>query len=381
MPLTRHRREGFALAIAIAAIIVIGALIAGVFFASTQQYRIGRNTLLQTRALDAAEYGVNTLFDTSRTIDAWDAGWNTTTSRGLLATLAFAPGSNVVDTVQVTKLDDQQFFITSEGRVNLGANAQARRRVGMLVALMVPKVEVRGALTSRGSVKLGGSSQTIGFDLPVDADCPPPDSSMPGIAVPDTTQIDYAGCHGCVTGDPPVAEDSVAGDDDTYFQFGDVDWTELVSMANKLASGSLEPTPSANADSTCKTRDVNNWGGDPEDPTYPSSACNDYYPIIYAPGDLQLQNGVGQGILLVEGDLKVTGQFSFYGPVIVRGTFSTSGNGNHFTGGLMAANVDLEESSDLGDAVVQYSSCALDRAANGAATAFPARQRPWVALY
>src|SRR5690242_10249921 len=55
MQLTSKRREGFALAVAIGAIVVIGALIAGAFFASSQQFRVGRNTLLQTRARTAAE--------------------------------------------------------------------------------------------------------------------------------------------------------------------------------------------------------------------------------------------------------------------------------------------------------------------------------------
>ena len=52
-------RRGFALAVAIFAIVVIGALVAGIFYASTQQYRIGRNQVLQARADAIAEYGLN----------------------------------------------------------------------------------------------------------------------------------------------------------------------------------------------------------------------------------------------------------------------------------------------------------------------------------
>jgi Tfp pilus assembly protein PilX len=58
MSFTSKRREGFALAVAMVAIVVIGALIAGAFFTSTQEYRIGRNSLIDQRAFAAAEAGV-----------------------------------------------------------------------------------------------------------------------------------------------------------------------------------------------------------------------------------------------------------------------------------------------------------------------------------
>ena len=53
------RRSGFALPVAVFAIVIIGALVAGAFFASTQEFRIGTNTIQQTRALGAAEFGLN----------------------------------------------------------------------------------------------------------------------------------------------------------------------------------------------------------------------------------------------------------------------------------------------------------------------------------
>src|SRR4029450_4690983 len=58
MSSSSKRREGFALAVAMVAIVVIGALIGGAFFTSTQEYRIGRNSLRDQRAFSAAETGV-----------------------------------------------------------------------------------------------------------------------------------------------------------------------------------------------------------------------------------------------------------------------------------------------------------------------------------
>ena len=109
MRLAGQRREGMALAVAIFAIAVIGMLIAGIFFASTQEYRIGRNALLQTRALTAAEYGQNTLISPAQ----WNSSWNTSLAQGQVAVRAFRLGDGSVDTVRVTRLTDRSFLVVS----------------------------------------------------------------------------------------------------------------------------------------------------------------------------------------------------------------------------------------------------------------------------
>ena len=74
------------------------------------------------------------------------------------------------------------------------------------------------------------------------------------------------------------------------------------------------------------------------------SLCQSYFPIIYRNGNLKVQDGRGQGVLLVEGDLEVRGNFEFTGLVIVRGELSTNGTGNKITGGVLAKNADLGDS-------------------------------------
>ena len=112
-----------------------------------------------------------------------------------------------------------------------------------------------------------------------------------------------------------------------------------------------------------------------------TAECQNYFPIIYAKGDMHITGGEGQGILLVEGDLSVQGGAEFFGPVIVKGSLKTAGTGGHFHGGVMAANVDLEQSSLLGDAEISFSSCALKKALNGAATPMFLAHRSWTELY
>jgi hypothetical protein len=85
-------------------------------------------------------------------------------------------------------------------------------------------------------------------------------------------------------------------------------------------------------------------------------------------------------VLVVDGDLDVQGGFEFYGPVIVKGRLSTQGTGGHFNGGLIAANINLDQNDVLGNAVIAYSSCAVVRALQNTAAAAPLRSRSWANL-
>ena len=75
--------------------------------------------------------------------------------------------------------------------------------------------------------------------------------------------------------------------------------------------------------------------------------------------------GTGQGILLIEGDLDLRGDFVFNGVIIVQGKFKTQGSGNRIVGGVMASNADLKKQSLGGGSEVQYSSCAIEQAILG----------------
>jgi len=80
-------------------------------------------------------------------------------------------------------------------------------------------------------------------------------------------------------------------------------------------------------------------------------------------------------VLVVDGDLDVQGGFEFYGPVIVKGRLSTQGTGGHFNGGLIAANINLDQNDVLGNAVIAV------RALQNTAAAAPLRSRSWANLY
>jgi hypothetical protein len=111
--------------------------------------------------------------------------------------------------------------------------------------------------------------------------------------------------------------------------------------------------------------------------------CRSYFPIIHVTGNLKLTGGAGQGILLVDGNLSASGGINFYGPVIVKGALTVTGNGSgaRFVGGVMAENVYLDDNKVAGNAVVSYSSCAINKALNGSATPMFDAQRGWIEMY
>ena len=379
-------RRGFALATAVGAIALVGALVAGAFVASTTEFRTGRDAIQQTRAFEAAEYGNSAIRAN------WNNAWNNAMNRGDTLIRTYDAGSAAA-IVHVTRLSDNIFLISSEASAGTGLASGSRRRVASLLKLSVPNVKLKAALTARGTTKVGGTALMVGRDtLYPGWDCPAPaaGSGVPGLAVPSWSNITLGGTckdYMCVQGDPKAIMGAEMADTTTYFNYGDYQWQDLIGMATKI----LPPGPHTGigpryASGACDLTNPMNWGEPNKVTNGPPGACENYFPIIYAPGDLKINGDRGQGILLVGGSLEVQGGFQFYGLVIVRGELRTAGTGGHFNGTVMAANVavggELTSNNTVsGNATFRYSSCALLSALRGSATPIAIRDRAWVELY
>jgi len=84
--------------------------------------------------------------------------------------------------------------------------------------------------------------------------------------------------------------------------------------------------------------------------------------ITYIKGDVQFSDMIGAGVLLVEGNLKISGQAMFAGLVMVRGDCDLTGGGNgvHIYGALMVQNpLTPTQIKMTGNAHVIYSSNGL----------------------
>jgi hypothetical protein len=365
--------------VALLAIVLIGALVAGALFSSTLEARIGRTAVNEPRAMTMAEWGLNQR-----------AGELRMKAMPLAAdgdTAAFAritgPNGDYADT-RLTRLTDASYLLTSAGTAGAGTVAETSRRTALLLRIIRPQINFLAALTTNGPTKIGGSAMIAGADKSPDgwSDCGSLLPARPAIVTNNLANIDCAGCkENTATGaTPPIQQNAAAGDTNTYFKYGnDADWNSLTSMADiTLPPGWNDKPEPASLNGAC-VGGAANWG----EPwrTLPLHACASRFPLIYAQGNLQITGGRGQGILMVNGDLAVAGGFEFYGPVIVRGSLKTTGTGGHFNGGVMAANVDLVDNTVLGDAEITYSSCAIEKALTGASAQRPVNGRPWTVLY
>ena len=204
----------------------------------------------------------------------------------------------------------------------------------------------------------------------------------PGILTDDSSQVSTQGAAN-ITGNPRVEEDPTI-DDLTFTEFGALSWDDLTDMADiRLSGGALTTLePDSSASGACRTGQAfpSNWGN----PENPGAACFGWYPIIHVTGNANIQSGgVGQGVLLVDGDLDLRGDFAFYGIIIVQGRMRTQGQGNRVYGGVLAGNADFDTQAITGGSVVTTSTCAVSRAVSESASLTRARPlfaRSWVDL-
>ena len=369
-------RRALALPMVLGAITLIGTLIAGVMYLATQDYRVGANSLNEARAEQAAELGLNRL-----TTD-WDQSKNTTMVTGDTLRMNYTDvgGANV--NVFVTKLAGPFFWAVSEAQTR-GNSLQygSRRRFGQLFRLNTPTVNFLGAVTAAGNIRVSGNVNVNGNDAnPSGWSCSNALANMPGSVITPTATTSVNGSV-IINGNPPFTTSALAGDTNTYFNYGGSTYTSLAALANvTLPGGNYNGMAPAVSSGVCNKSSPLNWG----DPVRhsPAAACESYFPIIHITGNASLSTGTGQGILLVDGDLTKSGNFSFYGVVIARGTIRSSGSNNGVTGVEMAAAIDLGDAVTLsGSTTIQYSSCAVQQALAASSTLTTAKGRGWVNMY
>jgi hypothetical protein len=95
-------------------------------------------------------------------------------------------------------------------------------------------------------------------------------------------------------------------------------------------------------------------------------------------GDLSLSGGIGQGILLVDGELSLSGGVEFYGLVVALGGLTVGAGGGHLTGAAILQALQVPSIASLR---VDYSACVLRKVLRGPTRAIPLQYRSWAQLY
>jgi len=382
-----HRNvQGFALATAILALVVVGALVTAGFFAASQEGRVGTSNAQADLAFYVAEQGLQNTLGTVKRRQVRNLQPGQTLNRTGSVSVGGRVVGNYVATIR--PFGGELYFVESLGTVTQGGRyAGAQRRIGMVTRTMELRFPMTAALTTFGGINLRGNALISGTDnspdVWPDSLCDPTVPTESGIRTTMTSTIGESG-NPTITGNPRIERDPTL--DPTDFEdFGDVDIEALRALATHIIpGGTITPAPSFTG-TACNRLSTSNWG----DPTPPDNDCSNYFPIIFSTSSLSLgANGVGQGILVVcPGDLSVTGRFEFYGIVIVCGVFNNNrGSGNAEIHGtlLTKSNADIEDNSEFrGTPVLQFSTCTVTRAVqenDAVARLFPVHKRSWVDL-
>lgn len=332
----RRDRDGFAVATALFALVVIGALAVGTLYAATHELRGGALAVHQARAVMAAELGVE------QTIAAWTREWNGSLGRGYGRGWTYSTAEGAQMTIGLTRLADDLFLVTSEARAG-----PARRRVARVVRLDVDDPPVRGALLASTVIDSTVGSTVDGSDHPpAQWDCAAPGPALPAIAVVDTSEA---------------------------LRFGQFDWPTLVRLANSRLTVRVTGAAPRASGEECDTTTPDNWG---EPNRWMGGPCTGYYPVIHAASDLVIDGGRGQGLLVADGNLTLQGGFEFAGVVLVRGALVGGPGGARITGTASVAGQGATLSV-LDGIAIDFSRCAARKALLGVAMPTAVVERSW----
>ena len=371
LPRVYPDRSGVALPLALFTLVIAAVMITAVFYVGRLEQRMGTNAGAAVRAFEAAETGVGTI------VANWDAQQYNALSAGSSMTLpSVSLGANAVYSGSVHRINTWHFLVQVEGRFLRAGTAITRRQLGQIVRLDSPVFLPEAAVINRLGLTVTGSSTIDGDDHnPGGWSGCTGGSDEPAI-VDSTGMVTTTGpCAGqsCLSGSSRVVTD-IGIDSLEFLDFRTVSYSGLASAATKIVSGSVSIGPSYSIGPTCQVSDNYNWGS-PEDP---SGACGGYFPIIHATGDLDITGGTGQGLLLVDGNLTLSGSARFYGVIVVQKSVSLTGG--EINGSVFIRNAD-GTGSTINGTRIRYSRCAVLKAAAGASLANPLSERSWVQLY
>jgi Tfp pilus assembly protein PilX len=122
---TGRHRNGFALVAALLAIVLIGALVAGAMFATTEETRVGAAGVARELALATAESAIASLVSEANIARPTEVGL-----AGVISWTGQISGRPV--TLYLTRLDSTIYWVVAEAAAD-PLHSGARRRIGMLV--------------------------------------------------------------------------------------------------------------------------------------------------------------------------------------------------------------------------------------------------------
>ncbi len=328
--LNNNVRRGFAIPVALLIIAALTVMVAGGFSLVSAERRSVADQKSQVTAFRIAEQGLELFLVRRDSLMAGHPGF--THMPGSTPDTAVIPMTGGTATVTLTRLrpvngsQSGLFVVRSKGVETQGAYAgtpQGVRTVAQYVLWQPASMQVLAGWTALSGLQKNGAAGTIGgIDLCADS------NAIAGVVVP--INPGYSG-KVVEVGNPPI--DSVAPDSVA------IDWNAIVNQ-NAIAAtitipGGSFPTAAMFADTT-------------------------YYPIIRINGDFTLPTS-GQGMIIVTGNLTISGSTSWKGVLLVGGDITSNGNNGIQGATVSGLNVKLGTyvpvSTANGTKQYNYNSC------------------------
>lgn len=311
------RRRGVALAAALGLLALLGILIAGAVASSTAARRAV--WLAQSDAVlsASADYALGSVL----------ASWQDSLLFDLPLGVPHSIQSTVAQSLPVhvavttTRLPDDLLWLVGDAWT--GGLDEGRRRFGLVARFSVPGRPPPAGIVARGGVNLADGVRTS-IDTSGEADCAAAPDGPAVIVAPNSVST--------MPDSVRVSVDARAADSATYY---------LTSRQVALL------------DSAIGVRRV--------------------------AGDTTIAGGSYQGILLVDGALRITKPFAIVGLVIARGSIEAS-DSLRVTGAVLSF-ASAQPAISLPSGAIEYAPCVVARALRRASPPRPVRERSWSEIF
>ena len=312
------RRSGVALAAALGLLALLGILIAGAVASSTAARRAV--WLAQSDAVLAAsaDYALGSV------LVSWQESLLFDLPLGVPRTVESTIAQSVPVHVGVTttRLPDDVLWIVGDAWT--GGLDQGRRRFGLVARFSVPGGPPPAGIVARGGVSIGDGVLTS-IDTSGEADCAAAGQGPNVIVAPSSTWT--------TTDSVRVSVDARAADSATYY---------------------LTSRQVASLDSAIGVRRVS--------------------------GDTTIAGGSYQGILLVDGALRIAKPVVIVGLVIARGPIEAS-DSLRLTGAMLSFASSPQTAISLSSGTIDYAPCIVARELRRASPPRPVRERSWSEIF
>jgi Tfp pilus assembly protein PilX len=366
--------RGIALVAAIVALVVIGAIVAGTFFVSSLEQKTAENSVDAAQAYQAAEAGI------VKNVANWYTGNNALAVDGSSTIAQDSVATGTYFNVTISRLNSSLFFVRSVGTRN-----GTTQSLASVLRTVTVNPNVGAAVTAKGNVSVGGNASIDGTNTtPTGWSGCSTSPNKGGIRTSGTVSTNgnptIAGSPATIQNDSSVNNALFQGPFDQFKAMATMTLAGGNGNGNYVTYTGVAPSTTGSP-AKCNQADANNWGEPLRTGGYVSE-CTTYSPIIYFNGNVKVSNGRGQGILLIDGDFSITGNFSWTGLVIATGQVQTGNGTSNVSGAILANNFNIgDQTSFSGTPVVSYSKCAIDYVLNNTAIARPLSMRSWVQVF